>query len=384
MARARALALALLLALLLAPSDDDAFGGASTTLARGAVVASQCPVGDDAILRTTGSDGAVASGDLSHPASLVSGCSYDFHLGDRTELYLVVKRDSVDQRLTIEWDLTYEYKAPTFAFTWNGQSTRGAAGLNPHTHPDIKSVMYADWLWTPGAPTGSHTFVQRDDGKDEYHCSPACQKYETDLPSKTGDLYITLSTWQAYNPVEGSVIVRMETPRRAIKGAQLDAIKEVYDATCASRLAPADWSSDEYLANENTDPGQMPHCDWIPGGWKSTWHTSNACDEIPGLTCDGDGDVLALRVTEKGLAGDLPPGLAGKLPKLEDVNLDGNALTGNVLEVLMYSSSIRSFSAAGNGLTGRIPCPGAGPPPPKESTSSESDWSDWEATAATA
>ena len=178
MARARALALALLLA----PSDDDAFGGASTTLARGAFVASQCPVGDDAILRTTGSDGAVGSGDLSHPASLVSGCSYDFHLGDRTELYLVVKRDSVDQRLTIEWDLTYEYKAPTFAFTWNGQSTRGAAGLNPHTHPEIKSVMYADWLWTPGAPTGSHTFVQRDDGKDEYRCSPACLLYTSPSP----------------------------------------------------------------------------------------------------------------------------------------------------------------------------------------------------------
>ena len=125
MARARALALALTLALLLAPSDDDAFTrGASTalTLAHGAVVASQCPVGDDAVLRTTGSNGAVASGDLSQPASLVSGCSYDFNLGDRTELYLVMRRDSEDQRLTIEWDLTYEYKAPTFAFTWNGQS----------------------------------------------------------------------------------------------------------------------------------------------------------------------------------------------------------------------------------------------------------------------
>ena len=386
MARARALALALTLALLLAPSDDDAFTrGASTALmqAHGAVVASQCPVGDDAVLRTTGSNGAVASGDLSQPASLVSGCSYDFNLGDRTELYLVMRRDSEDQRLTIEWDLTYEYKAPTFAFTWNGQSTRGAEGLNPHTHSEIKSVMYADWLWTPGAPTGSHTFAQRDDGRDEYHCSAACRAFETNLPSKTGDLYITLSTWQAYNPVEGSVIVRMETPRKAIKEAQLDAIKAVYDATCASRLAPATWSSDEYLANTNTDPGQMPHCDWIPGGWKSTWHTSNACDEIPGLTCDGEGDVIGLRVTEKGLAGDLPPGLAGKLPKLEELNLDGNQLTGNVLEVLMYSSSIRSFSAAGNGLRGRIPCPGAGPPPFKADSDSisESDWSSWYNTA---
>ena len=64
--------------------------------------------------------------------------------------------------------------------------------------------------------------------------------------------------------------------------------------------------------------------------------------------------------SSQGLAGDLPPGLAGRLPKLREVKLDGNLLEGNVLELLMYSRTMESFSASRNRLTGRVPCPGAG------------------------
>ena len=42
-----------------------------------------------------------------------------------------------------------------------------------------------------------------------------------------------------------------------------------------------------------------PHCDWIPGGWNNAWHTSNACDAIPGIACDGSGNVVSLKITEK-------------------------------------------------------------------------------------
>ena len=54
----------------------------------------------------------------------------------------------------------------------------------------------------------------------------------------------------------------------------------------------------------------------------------------------------------------MPPGLAGRLPKLREVKLDGNLLEGNVLELLMYSRTMESFSASRNRLTGRVPCPG--------------------------
>ena len=59
------------------------------------------------------------------------------------------------------------------------------------------------------------------------------------------------------------------------------------------------WSSDEYFRTESTDVDTTPHCDWIPGGWNNAWHTSNACDAIPGIACDGSGNVVSLKITEK-------------------------------------------------------------------------------------
>ena len=67
------------------------------------------------------------------------------------------------------------------------------------------------------------------------HSSPACQTH--DATSKTGELYVTLSSWQAYNPVEGTVAVYMEEPNGYITSAQLDVVRSIYDANCANRLA---------------------------------------------------------------------------------------------------------------------------------------------------
>ena len=67
------------------------------------------------------------------------------------------------------------------------------------------------------------------------HSSPACQTH--DATSKTGELYVTLSSWQAYNPVEGTVAVYMEEPNGYITSAQLDVVRSIYDANCANGLA---------------------------------------------------------------------------------------------------------------------------------------------------
>ena len=48
---------------------------------------------------------------------------------------------------------------------------------------------------------------------------------------------MTLSSWQAYNPVEGTVAVYMEEPNGYITSAQLDVVRSIYDANCANRLA---------------------------------------------------------------------------------------------------------------------------------------------------
>lgn len=190
-----------------------------------------------------------------------------------------------------------------------------------------------------------------------YHCSAACRTFNP--APHTGDIFITISTWFSYNPVEGSVTFSFNVPSPYIRRPQLDAVKAIYDATCAPYQAPASYSGSTYVSQNSTDTDTMPYCDWLPGGWLDVW-TETSCEEIPGVRCDADGNVVELAVSEKGLRGALPPNLAASLPNLEEVALDGNRLTGGVLELLRDSLRVETFSATRNNLTGPVPCPGAG------------------------
>ena len=56
------------------------------------------------------------------------------------------------------------------------------------------------------------------------------------------------------------------------------------------------------LYRYSTDTDTLPYCDWMPGGWRAAW-TETSCEEIPGVRCDRDGNVVELKVSEKGLRG---------------------------------------------------------------------------------
>ena len=135
--------------------------------------------------------------------------------------------------------------------------------------------------------------------------------------------------------------------------------------------SPSDYSGATHLTTVSTDTDTMPHCDWLPGGWRASWGETS-CEEIPGIRCDREGNVVELKVSEKGLRGSLPPDLAAALPKLTEVSLDGNRLTGGVLELARDCPHVESFSATHNNLTGTVPCPGAGDVPEASACSSSS------------
>ena len=57
----------------------------------------------------------------------------------------------------------------------------------------------------------------------------------------------------------------------------------------------------------------------------------------------------------------MPPGLAGRLPKLREVKLDGNLLEGNVLELLMYSRTMDVVQRVAEQAHGAGTLPGSRP-----------------------
>jgi len=86
--------------------------------------------------------------------------------------------------------------------------------------------------------------------------------------------------------------------------------------------APAGWSGNRYAEDTSTDTDSRPYCDWLPQGWLTAWR-EDSCEEMAGVRCDADGNVVELKMSEKGLRGELPAGLAALLPNLREVFLDG-------------------------------------------------------------
>ena len=318
-----------------------------------AVSGNACPVGHAAVLLSSGNLGFVNAGNLSAPTRITSGCTYDFFLKDKSEMYLKLARPSPRHTLSVRWNYKYEYKPPVLVFSWNGQCC-----LDRHPHINVEAgAIYGDFLYSHQTAAGSYTFEQSPVNQDVYHCNPACRTFND--TSAAGDIFITMSTWYAYNTVEGSVTFSFDEAFDSIQRAQLDAVKSVYDATCGPWQAPSGYSGTTYVGETSTDTDTMPYCDWLPGGWNSAWG-ENSCEDIPGVRCDAAGNVVELKVSGKGLRGVMPTGLASALPHLVEVSLDGNRLTGGVLELVRDLKKVETFSATHNMLTGRAPCPGAG------------------------
>ena len=89
-----------------------------------AVSANNCPIGPTATLLSFGNLGFVNAGNLSAPTTVASGCTYQFYLPDRSELYLKLPRPSENHTLSVKWDYKYEYKPPMHVFSWAGDPAR--------------------------------------------------------------------------------------------------------------------------------------------------------------------------------------------------------------------------------------------------------------------
>ncbi|KAG8081284.1 hypothetical protein GUJ93_ZPchr0007g5662 [Zizania palustris] len=87
------------------------------------------------------------------------------------------------------------------------------------------------------------------------------------------------------------------------------------------------------------------------GGLRAAW-SGESCCAWDGVECDDDGRVTALRLPGRGLAGPIPPSLAG-LVRLEDLDLSYNALTGDISPVAA-AAALRAANLSSNLLNGSL------------------------------
>ena len=286
------------------------------------------------------------------PLSLKSGCEYTVSLHDKSEVYLSLRRVDPNTRLRVSWDLEGSGDLPWMLFSWAGQC---CGGLNPHASLTA-STLYGDWGVKPDAWTGDIVYQPDPNGRDKYHCRPACRSYNLE-PWTTAPLLITLSTWFSYGQVSGSVKFSFEPAAPYIKPDQLDVLKSVYDGCCAARQAPPAplWNWERYKAANGTDVDAKPYCDWLPKPWQSMNFTDQSCDDIPGAFCDTDGNVVELTLFEAGLQCAFPDAIQ-RLRGLKKLDLGGNQISQSVPTAVAALPDLKVVSLPHNRIDGDVPC----------------------------
>ncbi|CAI5482438.1 unnamed protein product, partial [Closterium sp. Yama58-4] len=83
------------------------------------------------------------------------------------------------------------------------------------------------------------------------------------------------------------------------------------------------------------------------------WARGAQCTQVQGITCDGDGMVTALDVSQRDLNGSLPIALSA-LSRLQSLDVNGNHLSGTLPSALSTLVRLRTLTLTGNNFTGPI------------------------------
>lgn len=86
----------------------------------------------------------------------------------------------------------------------------------------------------------------------------------------------------------------------------------------------------------------------------TNWCSDKPLDEWYGISCDLDGSVTTLDLSENNLSGSIPSAIE-KLNKLQEINLNYNKLTGEIPSSIGKLTELQYVNLSNNRLTGHIP-----------------------------
>ncbi|GAB4844053.1 Receptor-like kinase tmk4 [Ancistrocladus abbreviatus] len=85
-----------------------------------------------------------------------------------------------------------------------------------------------------------------------------------------------------------------------------------------------------------------------------SWEGNNACNQWTFVTCDSNGQVIAVNFAKQHFSGTISPAFAN-LTSLRNLYLNDNNLTGNIPEGLTTLSHLQNLDVSNNNLTGPLP-----------------------------
>jgi len=117
--------------------------------------------------------------------------------------------------------------------------------------------------------------------------------------------------------------------------------------TCASQTQIPELECDALAALYNNTDGTnwTNNIDWLQTDTPCGWY---------GVSCNGDGNVIALTLPSNNLTGNIPPEL-DNLTYLRDIDFYNNHLNGSIPSELGSLLQLRNLRLSSNQLTGEIP-----------------------------
>mmetsp|Transcript_37065 Transcript_37065/g.71101 ORF Transcript_37065/g.71101 Transcript_37065/m.71101 type:complete len:544 (-) Transcript_37065:1233-2864(-) len=317
------------------------------------------------------------------PVEVVAGCPFLLSLNSGEQAFFKVQRSRPGMRISHNWDYTEGDANPVF-YAFSQVPFYNSNSVN----------YYEQYFWSAGK-TDERVFEEDSAAaRDIYHCtSYACEFYcgsarpsardcvGAEYPKEnTGFFYFTM-VGLTNAPTTSEHVMHVDQLDGTILPHQLQAVMDLYNHNCrpsqlqtpvfaenlhwtkAGHVSGAyselsDWrfKSEFSTSGGERDMDVLPFCDWMYGLDVDAFPSNVSCADIPDITCDADGYVRTLSLSERGLRGALPESFAA-LSRLQRLYMSGNQLTGTLPASIMASGLLIDLQVSHNFLTGPIPCP---------------------------
>lgn len=284
--------------------------------------------------------------DSNTPHRLESDCWYSVSASSTQHVIAVTERPSADEKLTISWENINEPSLFTILFDWDSIPYYNIA-RNVHTYDFFVSEFDED---------GHNVYPLDPNGHDIYHCigSFGCNNFKKD--PHVGDLYIKFVAFGTETLDTGRFKISWQKPMPFIQANQLSVIKNMWTGCCAPIYVHPDNVDTITTKIDYKNIFTKLHCDLsLPHNLTIDSLTTQSCEDIDFITCDKDGNVIGLYVSNSGLKCDNFINYVSKLPKLVELFATTNSLSGD-LNQLSVLESLESVALTDNLFTGDVPC----------------------------
>lgn len=286
------------------------------------------------------------------PHRIESDCWYSIESSASHHVPVVIERPSVDTKLVFYWEDIKATSLFTILFDWY----RMPSFIEEHKM--FSYNFFIDRINENGRLAFPQSLEKDSNGyfHDIYHCANnlGCDKYQEE--AHTGDLYIKFLAPGSNLFDIGRFKISWEDHNPYIQETQLNHVKNLWNSCCLPKYIPPDKIYTIQTSLDYRNVFAKQRCDWFLSEDTSLNSlTTNSCEKFESISCDKDGNVIGIYVSNFGLQCDNFIDHISNFPKLQGVFATNNHLSGSLAKL----SNLPKLTAVGltdNLFSGSVPC----------------------------